>query len=150
MLNNRVLLSWVIAHLSKTAADANERLIRDYATAANRIAETEGDIFPDFIALPPPLVISTMKMKFSANVSRGGKPSPSGEMMLEFGKTANFHGEIELTPFGSPSLEVRRSHSGQSNKTSNVEPDDNDADYQGDTDSQPGYPLSAYDGDDLL
>ena len=100
-MQNKVLLSWVIQHLSKTAADANGRLCKDYIDAAKKLADSEeNSVMPDFIPLPSPLVITGMKMKFSANVSRGDK-SLGGDMMLEFGKPANFHGEIELKPYGS-------------------------------------------------
>lgn len=108
-MQNKVLLSWVIQHLSKTAADANDRLCRDYISAAGKLAESnEISIVADFIPLPPPLVITGMKMKFSANISRSDS-SLGGDMMLEFGKTPNFHGEIELTPFGPKQIEIRQS-----------------------------------------
>ena len=50
---------------------------------ANSTGQAPSTIF-DFTPLPPPLVISNMKMKFSANVSRGDK-TLGGDIMLEFG-----------------------------------------------------------------
>ena len=98
-MQNKILLSWVVQHLSKTAADANSRLCNDYISAAKKLSETD-EVIADFTPLPPPLVITGMKMKFSANVSRGDK-TLGGDLMLEFSKPANFHGEIELRPFDS-------------------------------------------------
>lgn len=111
-MQSKVLLSWVVQHLSKTAEDANSRLCKDYVAVAAKLAESEeSEIVSDFMPLPPPLVISNMKMKFSANVSRGDK-SLGGDLMLEFGKSPNFHGEIELKPYGSNCLEVQCSDIG--------------------------------------
>jgi len=104
-MQNKILLSWVVQHLSKTAADANSRLCNDYISAAKKLSEAD-EVIADFTPLPPPLVITGMKMKFSANVSRGDK-ALGGDLMLEFGKPANFHGEIELKPYSSHSFDMQ-------------------------------------------
>jgi len=148
-MQTKVLLSWVVQHLSKTAADANERLLLDYVVTAKKLTESENDLISDFITLSPPLVISNMKMKFSANVSRSGKASLGDDMMLEFDKPANFHGEIELTPFRSNSLEVRQNHSGQADDVSDVKQGENNY-HHGDSGFSFGDLVSTDNNDEIL
>ena len=105
MHSNKVLLSWVVQHLSQTAAKTNGVLRQDYIDTVKKLSITEKDSgFSGLNSLPPPLLVTNMKMKFSANVSRDDT-TPHGDLMLEFDSPANFHGEIHLTPFN-----LRTSH----------------------------------------
>jgi hypothetical protein len=97
---NKMLLSSVVQALSQAAANANNRLHKDYISSYKKFNDEEISY-----ALPRPLAITDMKINFSANVSRADHPL-GGDLVLDFTKPSNFQGEIKLQPCDSYPADV--------------------------------------------
>ena len=95
MAGSKLLLSTVIQSLSSAAAEANLRLLKDYNTAVSKLIDGG---MGNLVSPPPPLVITSMKMSFSANVSKLER-SAGSDLIIDFGRPGNFQGEIELKTF---------------------------------------------------